>query len=106
MPNNAYLRSTKREREVMNEYRLRGFISARSAGSHSAVDVWAVSARDALVDIIQIKTNKGGRFLVKKCIRTYPATVSEYLYTYTGAKNASRQGKANRSRKIKTIQSI
>ena len=66
MPNNAYLRSRRREQELVNSYRNMGWISARSAGSKSPVDVWAVNPEDGEVRLIQIKTKKGGRNLHKR----------------------------------------
>jgi hypothetical protein len=104
MPNNAYLRSTRREREVVNALRAEGYTACRSAGSHSAFDVWAVNGIGD-VKLIQIKTQKGGRFLVMDCKKSYQGTVNEYLYTYTGVKNA-RSKKGNRGRNVKVVHAV
>lgn len=61
MPNNAYLRSVKRERELVNEFRAKGWMACRSAGSKSPYDVWAVNPKTGDVVLIQVKTEKGGR---------------------------------------------
>ena len=68
MPNNAYLRSRRREQNLVNEYRRAGWISARSAGSKSEVDVWACSPVSGETHLCQIKTKKGGRNTTKKLI--------------------------------------
>ena len=39
MPNKNYLRGYSKEREVVNEFRKKGFVAYRSAGSHSIIDV-------------------------------------------------------------------
>lgn len=61
MPNNSYLRSRRREQETVNKYRKLGYISARSAGSKSEIDVWAYHPVSKVLLLIQIKTKKGGR---------------------------------------------
>lgn len=82
MPNLAYQRSVKRERELVNEYRSRGYYAARSAGSKSPWDVWAVNPTTGDVRLIQVKTHKGGRGMVSKCTAHYPGDISEYLVKY------------------------
>ncbi len=66
MANNAYLRSVKRERETVNRFRADGWISARSAGSKSKIDVWAYHPVLKELRMIQIKTKKGGRGMTEK----------------------------------------
>ena len=66
MPNNKYLRSVKRERELVNYFRKNGQISGRSAGSHSPVDVFAWDEKNKTVSFIQVKTKKGTRFSITK----------------------------------------
>lgn len=61
MPNLAYERSTRRERQLVNEYRKNGWDACRSAGSHSPWDVWAYNPRTKEVQLIQVKTKKGCR---------------------------------------------
>lgn len=39
MPNKNYVRGSTKEREVVNQARSQGFLSFRSAGSHSKIDV-------------------------------------------------------------------
>lgn len=59
MANNAYQRSVKREREIVNEARKRGCIAARSAGSKSPVDCYIFCPDAKKVFLIQVKTEKG-----------------------------------------------
>ncbi len=66
MANLAYNRSTKRERETVNRFRVDGWISARSAGSKSKVDVWAYNPVTHELRMVQIKTKKGGRTMTEK----------------------------------------
>lgn len=83
MPNNSYLRSRKRERELVNQYRKQGWIAARSAGSKSAYDVWAFHPGKALINLIQVKTTKGGSRVVIKNHKVYPSVeVVEALLSY------------------------
>jgi Holliday junction resolvase len=58
-PNNSYLRSRKKEQELVREFRANGFISARSAGSKSEIDVWAFNPKTKEMFLIQIKTTLG-----------------------------------------------
>jgi hypothetical protein len=43
MPNKNYINGRAHEYKVRDEYRARGFTVARSAGSHSPFDVYAVT---------------------------------------------------------------
>lgn len=72
MPNNGYLRSTKRERQLVIYYKSIGWEAARSAGSHGAYDVWAFNPNTGEVHLIQVKTKKNGRTQVvkKEVVRT------------------------------------
>lgn len=65
MPNNSYIRSTKRERELVNLFRKSGWDACRSAGSHSPWDVWAFNREKNKVYLVQVKTTKGARRLEK-----------------------------------------
>ena len=66
MPNNSYLRSTRREREIVNDYRSKGWDACRSAGSHSPWDVWCFNPKTKEVHLIQVKTKKGGRTVTRR----------------------------------------
>lgn len=59
LPNNKYVRSTKRERERVLYWKARGWFAGRSAGSHGEYDVWAVSPNLDEAVFEQIKTKKG-----------------------------------------------
>lgn len=83
MPNNKYLRSRRREQELVRFYKGLKYISARSAGSKSPVDVWAFKPSKKVVFLDQIKTKKGGKNEHIKLIRkTTGVTVYEYLVEY------------------------
>lgn len=56
MPNRKYEKGARHERELVNKYREAGGISARSAGSHSPIDVWAI--KDGELHLIQVKGDK------------------------------------------------
>ena len=61
MGNNKYKKAANEEREIMNYLRKEGWISARSAGSHSAVDVWAVHPTKKVFQCIQLKPESMSR---------------------------------------------
>lgn len=82
MANLAYNRSTKRERALVNRYRAVGWISARSAGSKSEIDVWAVNPKDGETHLNQIKTKKSGRNETKRLVWQKGDT-KFYWITYT-----------------------
>lgn len=83
MPNNNYRRSRQKERDLVNEARAKGHIAARSAGSKSPVDVWIFDPLDRTVYMIQVKTKKGSRLLIKKDVKVWESVSvisSTYLY--------------------------
>lgn len=59
MPNNKYVRSTRRERERVKYWKDRGWFAGRSAGSHGEYDVWAVKPDLTEAVFEQVKTKKG-----------------------------------------------
>lgn len=68
MSNNAYLRSRRREQELVNKYRSEGWVACRSAGSKSPWDVWAYHPTLRKFEVVQIKTKKGGRGVYTKVL--------------------------------------
>ena len=86
MPNNSYLRSAAKERSIVNDLREQGYWAARSAGSKSPWDVWAFHPLSGEVRLIQVKTKKGGRGLVVRDDKVYPATVITATYAYGGSR--------------------
>ena len=81
MANNKYLRSVKRERELVNNYSGIGWVSFRTAGSKSKgkefkIDVGAVNLGLNTVGFVpcvnfhQVKTKKGGRNHTETIIKT------------------------------------
>lgn len=53
-----YRKGADYERQIVNELREQGFVCARSAGSKSKIDVWAVNERTKEVLLIQAKKGK------------------------------------------------
>lgn len=68
MPNRAYNRSVRRERELVNSLRANGWDACRSAGSKSPWDVWAVHRATGRCCVYQIKTKIGSRKEVRTLI--------------------------------------
>ena len=50
-----YGRASDRERKVVQKLRAQGYISVRSAGSHSPIDVWAINPETKTVLLVQCK---------------------------------------------------
>lgn len=83
MPNNKYLRSTKRERELVNEASKEGLISGRTAGSHSPFDLFIWNPKEKIMRLIQVKTKKNGRFVIFLDEKVYDnCTVIERTVSY------------------------
>jgi Holliday junction resolvase len=82
MSNLAYNRSTKRERELVNYYRAKGWHACRSAGSKSQWDVYAYNPLTGEVILTQIKTKKGGRTITDKVLSEQTAKVTTIWRTY------------------------
>lgn len=55
MPNKNYIAGVRKERKLVNEARAQGFISFRSAGSHSPIDVVIIDKKNMKVRFIQCK---------------------------------------------------
>ena len=55
MPNPNYLKGVRKERKFVNEARLNGSISFRSAGSHSPIDVVIIDKDTRVIRLIQCK---------------------------------------------------
>lgn len=68
MSNLAYQRGVRRERDLVNMYRAKGWESARSAGSHGEWDVWARNPVTGDVEFTQIKSKKGGSVITDKVL--------------------------------------
>lgn len=50
-----YHNGRKREYQVIKDLEAQGFTCARSAGSHTEVDVWAINEKTKVVYLIQVK---------------------------------------------------
>lgn len=44
------------ERKIVRQLKSLGYMAARSAGSHSPIDVWAIHPQQKIVRLIQCKT--------------------------------------------------
>ena len=55
MPRTNYQRGADKERRIVNKLKKEGYLTARSAGSHSIIDVWAINPQYKMVKLIQSK---------------------------------------------------
>lgn len=53
-----YRKGADYERKIVNELRAQGFVCARSAGSKSPIDIWAVNPETREMLLIQAKKGK------------------------------------------------
>ncbi len=56
MPNPKYRKGVRKERAVVNEAKAKGYISFRSAGSHSPIDVIVINPIGRTIQLIQCKS--------------------------------------------------
>ena len=61
MPNKKYKRAAAMERRVRDEWIAQGYVAARSAGSHSAYDVYAVKPTGP--EVRSVKTVRGVEYI-------------------------------------------
>jgi len=90
-PNANYVKGRKKEYAVMKKLREEGFqIVARSAGSHSPVDVWAVkrpSHADLVnvpvgeIRLVQVKSGKSAKREQKKALEDIREYAGIYVVT-------------------------
>jgi Holliday junction resolvase len=57
MARTHYQRGADRERRILNKFLLNGWIGARSAGSHSIIDIWVLEPEEKKIVLIQSKLN-------------------------------------------------
>lgn len=55
---NNYKNGAQKERRILNSFKKRGCIGARSAGSHSPIDVWIIDGEHKKIYLIQSKLGK------------------------------------------------
>lgn len=55
MPNKNYIKGVRKERKYVNLARDKGYISFRSAGSHSPIDVIIIDKERKIIELIQCK---------------------------------------------------
>lgn len=53
-----YFKGYKLERKVVNQARAKGYISFRSAGSHSPIDLVIVNHKDRKIELVQCKAGE------------------------------------------------
>jgi len=55
MPKTNYQRGTAKEQRIVNNFKKLGYIALRSAGSHSPIDVVAISEKEKKIFLVQSK---------------------------------------------------
>ena len=55
MPNKNYLKGVRKERKLVNDARQHGLIAARTAGSHSPIDVFMIDKAKKIIVFVQCK---------------------------------------------------
>ena len=80
MPNRNYEKGARFERKIVNEARAKGFIAARTAGSHSKIDIFTIDVKNKVVEFIQAKKGKSG--LTKKQKTEFEAMSDEYMVKF------------------------
>lgn len=58
MVNRKYQKGADAERAMVRKLKSLGYMAARSAGSHSPIDVWAIHHERRVIRLIQMKTGK------------------------------------------------
>jgi len=58
MPNKKYLKGVRLERKVVNMARKRGFLAARTAGSHSPIDLFIIDKARKAITFVQCRSSK------------------------------------------------
>lgn len=79
---NLYNKGVRKERRVVNEYRAKGWISFRSAGSHSPIDVVAIDPQSRMVKIFQCKGDKMPQSQKDKLYEAFKAFPGQYTLTF------------------------
>lgn len=82
MPNKNYIKGVRKERKLVNEYRDKGCIALRSAGSHSPIDVVVIDSYHKVIHLFQCKpssmsiTNKNKILSsLSSCVGNFEVTV-------------------------------
>jgi Holliday junction resolvase len=57
VPNALYRKGVRKERLIVNNARAKGYISFRSAGSHSPIDVCIIDAENRNIYFVQCKSD-------------------------------------------------
>lgn len=63
---NNYRKGADKERRIVNELRSEGWVCARSAGSKSPIDIWAIDPKTNQILLIQCKSDKATKAYKKK----------------------------------------
>jgi Holliday junction resolvase len=72
MPNKKYIKGRRKEYKIVNEAKQNGFISFRSAGSHSPIDVVVIDLANKEIKFIQCKPDdmsSNKKFLLEQEMR-------------------------------------
>jgi Holliday junction resolvase len=55
MPNKNYLKGRRKEYKIVNQFKEKGLIAQRTAGSHSPFDVIAINPKERRIFLVQAK---------------------------------------------------
>lgn len=79
MVNKLYRRGADKERKLVNKLRAEGFVAARSAGSHSPIDVWAIRPETGEIRLFQLKGSKMPESAKKRLYDSLKYLEGEYM---------------------------
>ena len=79
-PIKAYAKGVRFERKIVNVARDNGLIAARSAGSHSPIDVFTIDVESKVIEFIQAKKGKSG--LTKKQRTEFEAMTGRFKVNF------------------------
>ena len=69
MPNKNYVKGRNKEYKICRQYRNKGFLAFRSAGSHSPIDVVCIHPETGQIALIQCKPNTMSENAKRKIIK-------------------------------------
>jgi Holliday junction resolvase len=80
MPNKQYEKGARFERKLVNEAREKGLIAARTAGSHSPIDLFTIDVKRREIAFIQAKKGKSG--LSRAQVEEFENMSNEYMVKF------------------------
>jgi len=82
MPNKYYNRSKRREQDLVREAKKDGKIGIRSAGSKSPIDVVIIDSRNAIIELIQVKTGQMSEKQIEALYNEYGMLTKKYKVVF------------------------